>query len=165
MPSGQGGEKEGALHFTALTLFNAPVFRSPMQGRNGCSTMNTGKHALQPTHPEVAMRYTLAVFVMLMMASAAWAEQGFDPKYERDYNIFNPTNQYRPDNPLNPTQKFAPDNPFNPINKFDPNNPVNPLNQYNPNNPFNPVNKYSPENPLNPTNRYNPNSPFKPLNK
>ncbi|MBI5855544.1 MAG: hypothetical protein HZB35_10030 [Nitrospirae bacterium] len=50
------------------------------------------------------------------------AEQGFDSKYERDYNIFNPINQYRPDNPLNPINAYDPKNPFNPINQFDPGN-------------------------------------------
>ena len=33
---------------------------------------------------------------------SASAEFGFDKPYERDDNIFNPINQYRPDNPLNP---------------------------------------------------------------
>jgi hypothetical protein len=36
---------------------------------------------------------------------------------ERGYNIFNPANQYAPDNPLNSAQAFAPDNPFNPANR------------------------------------------------
>src|SRR3990167_8799580 len=88
-----------------------------------------------------AMRWTLVVCVALMTASAAWAESGFDQKYERDYNIFNPINQYRPDNPLNPAQAYAPDNPFNPVNKFDPDNPANPINRYNPETPFRPLNR------------------------
>ena len=36
---------------------------------------------------------------LLFSLTPASAEQGFDLKYERDYNIFNPINQYRPDNP------------------------------------------------------------------
>lgn len=48
------------------------------------------------------MRWALALLVGLLTASAAWAEFGFDEKYERDYNIFNPINQLRSDNPLNP---------------------------------------------------------------
>ncbi len=79
------------------------------------------------------------------------AEQGFDEKYQRDFNIFNPINQYQPGNPLNP------------INAYDPANPFNPINQFNPNNPFNPVNRYRSENPLNPINEFNPTVPFAPL--
>jgi hypothetical protein len=77
-----------------------------------------------------------AILFFLWVVSAS-AEMGFDPKYERDYNIFNPMNQYQPDNPLNPTNAVDPRNPFNPTNQFDPGNPANPLNQYNLNNPFN----------------------------
>ncbi len=29
-----------------------------------------------------------------LLAAPAFAEPGFDEKYERDYNIFNPINQY-----------------------------------------------------------------------
>jgi len=47
----------------------------------------------------------------LLNASPAWAEPGFSEKYERDYNIFNPINQYRPDNPLNPINAVDPTNP------------------------------------------------------
>ena len=90
-------------------------------------------------------------------------QRGFDEKYQRNYNIFNPINQYRPDNPLNPINSFDPNNPFNPLNEFDPGNPVNPLNQLNPNNPFNPLNRYDRENPLNPINRYDLDTPFEPL--
>lgn len=77
------------------------------------------------------------------------ADPGFDQRYERDYNIFNPASKHAPDNPLNPAQTFAPDNPFNPVNRYDPGNPVNPTNRYAPNNPFNPANQYNPDNPLN----------------
>jgi len=93
----------------------------------------------------------------------AWAEMGFDPKYERDYNIFNPADRYQPDNPLNPANAYEPDNPFNPVNRYDPGNPANPINQFNPNNPFNPINQFRPDNPLNPIKRYDPNVPFAPL--
>jgi hypothetical protein len=73
------------------------------------------------------------LILLLVSASAvpASAEFGFDEKYERDYNIFNPASRY------------APDNPFNPANRFDPGSPVNPGNQYSPNNPFNPANQKS----------------------
>lgn len=93
------------------------------------------------------------------------AQMGFDEKYERDYNIFNPINRYRSDNPFNPINSVDPKNPFNPINGVDPGNPANPLNRINPNNPLNPLNQVNPENPLNPINRYNPDTPFKPLNR
>ena len=60
------------------------------------------------------------------------AEPGFDEKYQRDFNIFNPINQYQPGNPLNPINAYDPANPFNPINQYDPGNPANPINQFNP---------------------------------
>jgi hypothetical protein len=85
---------------------------------------------------------------LLFSVRPAVAEQGFDPKYERDYNIFNPANEYAPDNHLNPAQTYAPDNSFNAANRYDPSNPVNPTNRYSPNNPFNPANQYNPDNPL-----------------
>ena len=106
---------------------------------------------------------TLLSVILLAIAVSANGETGFDPKYERDYNIFNPVNKYAPDNPLNPANQFAPNNPFNPVNRFDPNNPANPVNKFNPNNPFNPANQYNPQNPLTPANEYNPRTPFEPL--
>lgn len=109
----------------------------------------------------------LIVFLLLLplffSITSALADPGFDEKYERNYNIFNPASKYAPDNPLNPAQTYAPDNPFNPANRYDPGNPVNPTNRYAPNNPFNPVNQYNPDNPLNPANRYNSITPFQPL--
>ncbi len=48
---------------------------------------------------------------LFLLTSPAFADPGFDEKYERDYNIFNPINQYRPDNPLNPINSVDPDNP------------------------------------------------------
>ncbi len=100
---------------------------------------------------------------LILLVSVANAETGFDSRYQRDYNIFDPTNKYASDNPLNPANRFASDNPFNPVNKYDPNNPANPVNQFNPNNPFNPVNQYNPKNPLNPANEFNSQVPFEPL--
>ncbi|MCW5799409.1 MAG: hypothetical protein KIT40_12965 [Nitrospira sp.] len=99
------------------------------------------------------MRTAAIIGGMLWLASLGngGAEQGFDNKYQRDFNIFNPINQYQPTNPLNP------------INAYDPGNPFNPINQFNPNNPFNPVNRYRPDNPLNPINEFNPAVPFAPL--
>ena len=93
----------------------------------------------------------VGLFLLLVISGAGWAEPGFDEKYQRDFNIFNPINA------------SDPANPFNPINRFDPGNPANPINQFNPNNPFNPVNRYRPENPLNPINEFNPTVPFTPL--
>lgn len=115
---------------------------------------------------EAAMRYAAGVAVtmtVLFGAIVSQAEVGFDERYERDYNIYTPTNQYAPDNPLNSINKYDPDSPFNPVNRYDPGNPTNPINQYNPNNQFNPVNRYHPDNPLNPANQYNPSVPFAPL--
>ena len=101
----------------------------------------------------VQSRLTMIIaWLLLIVLSTASAEPGFSQKYERDYNIFTPTNQFRPDNPLNPAQAYAPNNPFNPMNRFDPGNPANPLNRFNSNNPFNPINECNPTNPLNPTN-------------
>ncbi len=58
---------------------------------------------------------------LALFTAPALADPGFDEKYERDYNIFNPINQYRPDNPLNPN------NPLNPINRSNPDTPFKPL--------------------------------------
>ena len=63
-----------------------------------------------------------------LLGTPVFADPGFDEQYERDYNIFNPINQYRPDNPLNPINSVDPKNPFNPINSVDPGNPANPIN-------------------------------------
>jgi hypothetical protein len=67
--------------------------------------------------------------ILLAVAVSANGETGFDSRYQRDYNIFYPTNKYASDNPLNPANRFDSDNPFNPVNRFDPNNPANPVNQ------------------------------------
>ena len=79
--------------------------------------------------------------LIVLSGETVWAEQGFDEKYQRDFNIFNPINQYQPGNPLNPINAYDPANLFNPINRFDPGNPANPINQFNPDNFFNPVNR------------------------
>ena len=76
----------------------------------------------------------------LTAGSTGQSEPGFDEKYQRDYNIFAPVNQHRPDNPLNPITSVDPNNPFNPINEVNPDNPLNPINRYNPNIPFEPLN-------------------------
>jgi hypothetical protein len=113
---------------------------------------------------EVTMTYRMLLATMLFMwAAPSLAETGFEQRYERDYNIFNPVTQYQPDNPLNPVNAYDPDSAFNPVNRYDPGNPANPVNRYSQNNPFNPVNQYHPDNPLNPANKYNPNVPFGPL--
>jgi hypothetical protein len=69
--------------------------------------------------------WLLALGFVFLISTMSFAEQDFDPKYERDYNIFNLTNQYRPDNPLSPAQTYALNDPFNPMNRFDPGNPAN----------------------------------------
>lgn len=113
---------------------------------------------------EAAMRNTILIVTLFVVwPTTSLAEMGFDEKYERDYNIFNPTTRYAPDNPLNPANVYDPDSPFNPANRYDPGNPLNPVNKYSPNNPFNPINRYHPENPLNPVNKYNSDVPFTPL--
>jgi hypothetical protein len=113
---------------------------------------------------EAAMTYSMLITTMLCMwVTTSHAEMGFDQRYERDYNIFNPAAQYQADNPLNPANTYSPDSAFNPANRYDPGNPANPVNKYSPNNPFNPANQYHPDNPLNPANKYNPNVPFAPL--
>jgi len=100
------------------------------------------------------MTYSMLITTMLCMwVTTSHAEMGFDQRYERDYNIFNPAAQYQADNPLNPANTYSPDSAFNPVNRYDPGNPENPINRYNLNNPFNPVNQYHPDNPLNPANK------------
>ena len=44
----------------------------------------------------------IGAFLLMAMTGTGRAEPGFDEKYERDFNIFNPINQYQPTNPLNP---------------------------------------------------------------
>ena len=113
---------------------------------------------------ELAMTYSVLIAIMLCLwTTTGYAETGFDLRYERDYNIFNPATQYQADNPLYPANAHDPNSAFNPVNRYDPGNPANPINQYSPNNPFNPVNQYHQENPLNPANKYNPDVPFGPL--
>ena len=73
-----------------------------------------------------------AIFMLLASTSTAWAEPGFDEKYQRDFNIFNPITQYQPANPLNPANAYSPDNPFNPVNQYDPNTPANPITPFAP---------------------------------
>lgn len=58
---------------------------------------------------------TLLVVSLLLWASVSHAEMGFDQRYERDYNIFNPANQYASDNPLNPANRYNPGAPFAPL--------------------------------------------------
>ena len=100
---------------------------------------------------------------LFLLVTPIFADPGFDEKYERDYNIFNPASRFAPDDQLNPAQTLAPDDPFNPANRFDHGNPVNPANRYSPDNPFNPANQYNPENSLNRANRFNSGTPFTPL--
>ncbi len=134
---------------------NGPPMSQPL------SIMGTSDERLSK---EAAMKYSRLIAMMLCMwITTGYAETGFDPRYERDYNIFNPVTQYQSDNPLNPVNTYDPNNPFNPMNKYDPGNPANPINKYSPNNPFNPVNRYHPENPLNPANKYTSDVPFEPL--
>lgn len=119
---------------------------------------------LQSASVRRLLTYSLLIALTLCIwVTTSHADMGFDQRYERDYNIFNPVTQYQADNPLNPVNKYDPDSAFNPVNRYDPGNPVNPINQYSPNNPFNQVNRYHPDNPLNPANKYNSDVPFGPL--
>jgi hypothetical protein len=95
------------------------------------------------------MRIVTAMIVVLSVGGLVWAENSFDQRYERDYNIFHPMNESRLDNPANP------------INRGDLRNPVNPINRFNLDNPLNPINQSRPDNPLNPINRENPRTPFR----
>jgi len=95
------------------------------------------------------MKYSMLIAAMLCLwITTSHAETGFDQRYERDYNIFNPANQYAPNNPLNPANSYDPSSAFNPVNRYDPGNPAN---------------RYHQDNPLNPANRYNSDVPFVPL--
>ena len=86
------------------------------------------------------MRNAIWVAMTLLIGTTtAYADMGFDPRYEREYNIFNPVNKYQPDNPLNPVNKYNPNNPFNPINEYHPDNPLNPVNKHNSSVPFAPL--------------------------
>ena len=125
--------------------------------------METGTREAAMRQAQVRIVAILGGLLWLASMGNGRAEQGFDEKYQRDFNIFNPLNQYQPGNPLNSINAYDPANPFNPINQFDPGNPANPINQFNPNNPFNPINRYRPENSLNPINEFNPTVPFAPL--
>ena len=49
---------------------------------------------------------------LLLLSAPTSADPGFNEKYERDYNIFNPASRYAPDNPLNPANRYKPDTPF-----------------------------------------------------
>ena len=81
----------------------------------------------------------IGAFLLMAMTGTGRAEPGFDEKYERDFNIFNPINQYQPGNPANPINQFNPNNPFNPVNRYRPENPLNPINEFNPTVPFAPL--------------------------
>ena len=60
------------------------------------------------------MKYSMLIATMLCMwITPSYAETGFDSRYERDYNIFNPAMQYQPNNPLNPTNAYDPNSAFN----------------------------------------------------
>ena len=52
---------------------------------------------------------------LLLLTTPAFSDPGFDERYECDYNIFAPINQYRPDNPLNPINRYNPETPFEPL--------------------------------------------------
>jgi hypothetical protein len=63
------------------------------------------------------MKLGIVTVALLLATAPAWAESGFDPKYERDYNPFNQINRYDPDNPANPINRYNPDRPFSPLNR------------------------------------------------
>jgi hypothetical protein len=54
---------------------------------------------------------------LVFSITPALSDPGFDEKYERDYNIFNPASRYAPDNPLNPANRYNPTTPFAPLNR------------------------------------------------
>ena len=54
------------------------------------------------------MGMALTVALVLLNATGSWADMGFDDRYERDYNIFNPITRYQPDNPLESRQCLQP---------------------------------------------------------
>jgi len=82
---------------------------------------------------------TRILLIALLSAGSAGADTGFDSRYERDDNIFNPATQYQPDNPLNSANAYDPNSAFNPVNRYHPDNPLNPANQYNFDVPFAPL--------------------------
>ena len=90
-------------------------------------------------HGLVQRGMIVGLFLLVAATGTVRAEQGFDEKYQRDFNIFNPINQYQPANPLNPINQFSPNNPFNPVNRYRPENPLNPINDFNPAVPFAPL--------------------------
>ncbi len=64
------------------------------------------------------MRYAAGVAVtmtILFGAAVSDADMGFDPRYERAYNIYVPSSRYEPDNPVNPVNKYNLDVPFAPL--------------------------------------------------
>lgn len=62
----------------------------------------------------------LLLLLLLFSVKQALAESGFSEKYKRDYDIFNPLNQYHVDNPLNPNNAYDPKSLSNPISQHDP---------------------------------------------
>lgn len=48
-----------------------------------------------------------AAMTLFLGATVAYADMGFDERYERHYNIFNPVNRYDSGNPVNPVNKCA----------------------------------------------------------
>src|SRR5215467_12465577 len=67
---------------------------------------------------------TLLSVILLAIAVSANGETGFDPKYERDNNIFNPANKFNPNDPLYPVNPNKPNNPFKPNESVQPSDTV-----------------------------------------
>ena len=65
-------------------------------------------------HAQLRNATIVGLLLLLAATGTGRADQGFDEKYQRDFNIFNPINQYQPDQPLNPINAYDPANPFNP---------------------------------------------------
>ena len=58
----------------------------------------------------------ICVFILLLLASSpVLGDPGFNERYESDFNIFNPANQFHPENSLNPANQFHPDSPLIPL--------------------------------------------------
>ena len=59
----------------------------------------------------------LLIILVLTWATTSDADRGFDPRYERAYNIYVPSSRYEPDNPVNPVNKYNLDVPFAPLDR------------------------------------------------
>ena len=87
----------------------------------------------------LSWKFPMWLLILLLGSAPVWVDPGFSEKYERAYNIYNPTNAYGPDNPLNPINVYDQKNPLNLIIRHDPKNWFKSINEYNSNIPFQPL--------------------------